>query len=607
MCGIVGLLNGHDVVPSVVESLRRLEYRGYDSAGIAAVTSGGLVRRRAQGRIDRLSAALRSDPIAGTTAIGHTRWATHGRPSEANAHPHMAPRVAVVHNGIVENHAELRRELAARGWAFESETDTEVIPKLIAEGLADGLGPVPATRRALARLKGSFALCALFEGASDLMVAARLGSPLVVGVGPDMGGVASDALALAAWAEEAIDLEDGDLAVVRRGALDLTGFDLAPVRRPGRRVPDLAQAVDLGGHAHFMAKEIFEQPATIAATLDSVVDDNGRIQFPPLPVDLAALDRLVIVACGTSAFAAETARPLFAELAGLPVEIEIASEFGPRAANLRRGEAVLAVSQSGETADTLSAIRAAKARGVPTMGIVNVGHSAIAREVDQALLTHAGPEIGVASTKAFTAQVALLSALAVAAGLARGVLDAARAAALTAEIARAPGLVAAGLPAWDRAAAGLAPALVAAPCVLFMGRGPAAALAREGALKLKETSYIPAEGIAAGELKHGTLALVDERVPVVVIALPDASLPKTLSNLQEVAARGGRVILVGDRVAAAAVGDRLAGWLELPEAGRLTAVLMAAVPLQLLAYHVAVCRGSDVDKPRNLAKSVTVE
>ncbi|MFO1036105.1 MAG: glutamine--fructose-6-phosphate transaminase (isomerizing) [Geminicoccaceae bacterium] len=607
MCGIVGLINCDNVVPKVVRALEMLEYRGYDSAGIAALGTAGIERRRSVGRIANLADLIDDAPVSGRTAIGHTRWATHGRPSEANAHPHAAPKVAVVHNGIIENHAELRRELQARGYRFESETDSEVIPKLIHEAMATGAGPEEATRKALAQLHGTFAVCAVFEGHDGMLVAGRKGSPLVVGVTDDGAAVASDILALAPFTRDAVELENGDVAVLHCGSLTVWDDEGHVVLRPRRELPPESALVTRDGHDHFMRKEILEQPSTLTATLAQFLDASGTgLHFPTLPVDLAAARRLVIVACGTSSYSGEAAKHWFEHIAGLRTEVEIASEFRNRAPLFEPSDIVLVISQSGETADTLAALREVKRLGVQTVGLVNVAHSAIAREVDAVLLTKAGTEIGVASTKAFSAQLMALACLAVHAARVRGRIDAAREAELVAELATAPGLVARALDL-DGHLKCLAAEIATAHCTVFLGRGTGLALAREGALKLEETAYIPSLGIAAGELKHGPIALIDERVPVVALVQRDATLEKTLANLHEVAARGGKVIAVGDAAAIGQASDVAHATVELPVCGELATAMVQAVPMQLLAYHTAVACGCDVDKPRNLAKSVTVE
>jgi glucosamine--fructose-6-phosphate aminotransferase (isomerizing) len=606
MCGIVGMLGRHEVAPLLVESLKRLEYRGYDSAGIATVHEGALGRRRALGKLIALSDLLVQDPIRGHAGIGHTRWATHGAPSTRNAHPHVAGRVAVVHNGIVENFRPLRAELEAEGRVFESETDTEVVAHLVDRALGNGRDPLAAAREALARLEGAFALVFLFEGEDDLMIAARRGSPLAIGHGEGEMFVGSDALALGPLTHRIAYLEEGDHARVTRAGAEV--FDAAgrPVAREVHATPLEAFHAEKGPYKHFMAKEIHEQPTAIANALGHYLAPARDAVAPPAGLDLGAVERLVLVACGTAHYACHVAKYWFEGIARLPVEIEVASEFRYREPPVGRGALGVFVSQSGETADTLAALRYVKARGAPALSVVNVPSSTIARESGLALPILAGPEIGVASTKAFTCQLTVLAALAVATARARGAVDAAEEARLAAALGALPGLIAQAL-ALEPQVAEIARDMARARDVLFLGRGPMYPLALEGALKLKEISYIHAEGYAAGELKHGPIALVDEEVPVVALAPSDALFDKTVSNVEEVMARGGRVTLISDAAGIAAAGGAAAHALALPACDPFVAPILYAAPVQLLAYHAAVLKGTDVDQPRNLAKSVTVE
>jgi glutamine---fructose-6-phosphate transaminase (isomerizing) len=606
MCGIVGILGKAPVADGLLEALRRLEYRGYDSAGIATVENGALDRRRAEGKLKNLEQRLLSQPLQGRAGIGHTRWATHGRPTENNAHPHMNAGVSVVHNGIIENFGDLKRELAAKGRTFETDTDTEVIVHLIAQGMLEGLTPVEATKRALDQLQGAFALAIIFAGEDDLMIGARQGSPLVIGHGAGEMFFGSDAIALAPFTSEITYLEEGDWAVLtRKGA---TIYDRAGKQVSRPRVKSLASSmlVDKGNHRHFMAKEIHEQPEVVSHTLANYIDfSNGRVSLPDLGVDPAKINRISISACGTAYYAGLIGRYWLERYARIPVEIEIASEFRYREPPMAEGGLAVFVSQSGETADTLATLRYCKSQGQSIASIVNVRTSTIARESDAVLPTLAGPEIGVASTKAFTCQLAVLACLTIGLGRARGVIDAAQ----EAELVRALGEVPRHLSAILRGEAlyeKQAHLLAKAQDVLYLGRGLSYPIALEGALKLKEISYIHAEGYAAGELKHGPIALIDEKVPVVVVAPADDLFDKTASNMQEVAAREGRILLISNAPAERA-GCQLEAHLPVPTAHPFTNPILYAVPVQLLAYHTAVLMGTDVDQPRNLAKSVTVE
>jgi glucosamine--fructose-6-phosphate aminotransferase (isomerizing) len=606
MCGIIGIVGTRPVAARLVESLKRLEYRGYDSAGVATLAAGRLDRRRAAGKIKALEAALAEDPIGGEVGIGHTRWATHGPPTVGNAHPHRAGRVAVVHNGIIENFAELKAELAAKGRTFESDTDTEVIAHLVDELLKSGAPATEVFRTALARLEGAYALAVLVEGEDGVILGARRGSPLVVGHGDGEMFIGSDVLAVGPFTQQVSYLEEGDWVRIDHASAAI--FDAAgePVRRAVHQVSASAALVEKGNYRHFMEKEIHEQPDAVQHTLSAYLDPVKGRACAPDGFDFGAIDRIQVIACGTAYLAGFTAKYLFEKLAGLPVDVEIASEFRYREPVVTPGTLALAISQSGETLDTLAALRWCKAEGHRTAAVVNAHQSSMAREADRMWPTHAGPEIGVASTKAFTAQIAALTALAVAAASARGRIDAAEEARLVQVLMEAPRLIAEALRREDQVRV-LAADLARHADVLYLGRGLLYPLALEGALKLKELSYIHAEGYAAGELKHGPIALVDEHMPVVVTAPSGGLLEKTLSSLQEVAARGGSPIIlitdeVGDATHHAATKVVLA-----PRCDEMITPLVYAIPIQLLAYHTAVQKGTDVDQPRNLAKSVTVE
>jgi glutamine---fructose-6-phosphate transaminase (isomerizing) len=605
MCGIIGIVGDRPVTGRLIESLKRLEYRGYDSAGVATLANGRIERRRAQGKLGNLESLLAERPLAGDVGIGHTRWATHGVPSERNAHPHTAGKVTLVHNGIIENFAELKAELKGRGHVFESETDTEVVAHLVDQNLTDGLGPLEALKAALGRLRGAYALVLMIEGEGEPQIlGARQGPALVVGYGEGEMCLGSDALAVGPFTNRISHLEDGDFVVIDRAGARIFDAAGAPTQRPVIIVPAAMALVEKGNRRHFMEKEIHEQPDAVQHTLSAYVDAvTGQVRAPGL--DFAKIDRLQIVACGTASYAGLIARYLFERLAGLPTDVEIASEFRYREPALSPGALALAVSQSGETADTLAALRWCKARGIATAALVNVHESTMAREADVMLPTHAGPEIGVASTKAFTAQVAALTALAIAAARQRGRIDAAEEARLATLLLETPRLIAESLVA-EEAVRTIAQEIAKARDVLYLGRGAMYPLALEGALKLKEISYIHAEGYAAGELKHGPIALVDEATPIIVIAPTDALFEKTMSNMSEVVARGGRIVLITD-AAGAAHAPAGAEVITAPACDPVIAPLVFAGPIQLLAYHVAVQKGADVDQPRNLAKSVTVE
>ena len=609
MCGIVGILGNQAVAPMVVEALKRLEYRGYDSAGVATLEDGRLVRRRAEGKLRNLEIKLSEQPLSGLVGIGHTRWATHGRPNEGNAHPHATDKLAVVHNGIIENFRDLRAELEREGRIFETETDTEIVAHLVTRELDRGLEPVAAVAAALPLLRGAFALAFLFTGEEDLLIGARQGSPLAVGVGEGEMYLGSDALALAPFTDTIAYLEEGDYVVLNRGGATFYDRTGRLVHRRAQRVASSAYLVDKANYRHFMAKEIHEQPEVVGHTLAHYVDMvEGciRLPFDASAVDWATLDRVSLSACGTAFYAGLTARYWFERLARLPTEVDVASEFRYREMPLSAGGLSIFVSQSGETADTLASLRYARGCGQTTLSVVNVPTSTIARESSAVAATLAGPEIGVASTKAFTCQLATLACLAVGAGRARGVLDAAREAMLVAELTAMPGLIAEALKL-EAQIERLARELSKARDVLYLGRGTNYPLALEGALKLKEISYIHAEGYAAGELKHGPIALIDETMPVIVIAPYDALFEKTASNMQEVAARGGRIILVTDERGAQEAGLTPETTIVMPTMAPTFAPIAYAVPVQLIAYHTAVFMGKDVDQPRNLAKSVTVE
>ena len=606
MCGIVGALGKGPVAEQLVDALKRLEYRGYNSAGVATVENGHLSRRRAEGKLRNLEQKLRAEPLMGATGIGHTRWATHGKPVEANAHPHMTDLVSVVHNGIIENFRELKTELTAEGAVFNSDTDTEVIAHLITRELKAGNDPVHAVFNALRRVEGAFALAMIFAGYDDLMIVARQGSPLAIGYGDGEMFVGSDAIALAPFTDAIAYLEDGDWAVLTRKGIAIRDRNGKAVERPVTRSQANALLIDKGNYRHFMAKEIHEQPEVIGHTLAGYVDlATNRVDFPSLPFDFASLRRLSISACGTAFYAGLVAKYWFERWAKLPVDVDIASEFRYRETALEQGGAALFVSQSGETADTLATLRYCRAQGQHIISVVNVRESSIARESDVILPTLAGPEIGVASTKAFTCQLTVLACLAIAAGKARGVIGPDLEAELVqalAEVPRHMGTVLRDEQPYET----LAHNLAKAHDVLYLGRGLSYPIALEGALKLKEISYIHAEGYAAGELKHGPIALIDENMPVIVIAPRDDLFDKTVSNMQEVAARAGKIILVSD-ADAASTGCAVTARLAVPPLHRFATPLVYAVPVQLIAYHTATFMGTDVDQPRNLAKSVTVE
>jgi glucosamine--fructose-6-phosphate aminotransferase (isomerizing) len=607
MCGIVGILGRQPVAGQLVDALKRLEYRGYDSAGVATLEGGQLTRRRAEGKLKNLEIRLQSEPLSGTIGIGHTRWATHGRPTENNAHPHATEQVAVVHNGIIENFRELREELEKEGAKFVTQTDTEVVAHLVTSELQKGRAPVEAVAAALPRLRGAFALAFLFSGQEDLLVGARKGSPLAIGYGDKEMYLGSDAIALAPFTDTISYLEDGDRVAVTRKGVEVHDAKGRAVKRPIIKSSASSVLIDKGNHRHFMAKEIHEQPEVVGHTLAHYLDmGTEHVEMPALPFDWTKLKRMSISACGTAYYAGLVAKYWFERYARLPVEIDVASEFRYREAPLEAGDLAVVVSQSGETADTLASLRYAREHKQHVVSIVNVPTSTIARESDVVLPTLAGPEIGVASTKAFTCQLAVLACLAVAAGRARGILseeDERKHVRGLIEVPRHMATALALEPEIER----LARDLAKSRDVLYLGRGTSYPLALEGALKLKEISYIHAEGYAAGELKHGPIALIDENMPVIVIAPHDRVFEKTVSNMQEVAARGGRIILMTDaRGAREAKMDSLLT-ITLPDVPEAVTPLVYAIPAQLIAYHTAVTIGTDVDQPRNLAKSVTVE
>lgn len=608
MCGIIGILGKSDVAPQIVEGLKRLEYRGYDSAGVATIRDGRLDRRRASGRLAALNEKLSALPLPGATGIGHTRWATHGAPTDANAHPHATEKVALVHNGIIENFAELREELKTKGFSFASQTDSEVAAQLITYYLRnEKLAPKDAVKAALGRMRGAFAFAIIFSGEDDLLIAARRGSPLAIGRGEGEMFVGSDAYALAPFTNRVTYLEEGDYAIITRAGFEIYDEQGRLANRPETISSASENMVDKDGHRHFMAKEIHEQPEVIAHTLSRYIDAaTGEIRLPKGAFDFARLERLTISACGTAYYAGLISKYWFEAWARLPVEIDIASELRYRDVPYPGNGGALFVSQSGETADTLAALRDAKAHDQKIAAVVNVPESSIAREADIIFPMAAGPEIGVASTKAFTCQLAALAAIAIAAGRQRGVLSEAQSRDLVTSLLQTPRLVGEALkqaPKIEETAREIAKARD----TLYVGRGVSFPLAMEGALKLKEISYIHAEGYAAGELKHGPIALIDRDMPVVVIAPSDRHYEKTISNMHELMARDGMALLISDARGIAKAGPGLWGSIEVPETHPLLAPIVYAAPIQLLAYYTATTKGTDVDQPRNLAKSVTVE
>jgi glucosamine--fructose-6-phosphate aminotransferase (isomerizing) len=607
MCGIIGIIAKGMVAPSLLEGLRRLEYRGYDSAGIATLVNGRIEGRRVEGKLDNLAKRLEEEPVQGGIGIGHTRWATHGLPTETNAHPIATDRVAVVHNGIIENFQALRRELTALGYVFQTATDTEAVAILASHCLEQGLSPQDAVAKTLARLDGAFALAFLFAGEHDLLIGARRGSPLAIGYGDGEMFLGSDALVLAPLTRRITYLEEGDWVVVTSRTATIFDATNREVDRPIREAAAAGAVIGKGNYRHFMQKEIFEQPEVIGDTLHALINPATRtVHLPELPFALKELERVTLIACGTAYHACIVAKYWLERIARISVEIDIASEFRYRAPAMPTGGAAIFVSQSGETADTLAALRYAKAQGQKIIAVVNQPESSVAREADVVLPTLAGPEIGVASTKAFTTQLAVLACFTVALARARGVISRAREAELVGVMTEIPSRAGEVLN-HDERIRNIAVEIAEARDVLYLGRGSAFPLALEGALKLKEISYIHAEGYAAGEMKHGPIALIDKNVPVVVLAPNDDLFEKTLGNVEEVMARGGRVVMISDTAGVARLADRLAFDIAMPDCDPFVAPLLYAIPVQLLAYHTAVLKGTDVDQPRNLAKSVTVE
>ena len=607
MCGIIGIVGAEPVADRLVDGLKRMEYRGYDSAGICTIHDGALIRRRAEGKLANLAREVAARPAAGDVGIAHTRWATHGAPTEANAHPHATHEVALVHNGIIENFKPLRDELLAQGRKFESETDSEVVVHLLSSRIEQGMSPQDAVREVLPMLRGAFALAIAFRSAPDMLIGARLGSPLVVGYGKGETYLGSDALALAPLTQDITYLEEGDWVVITRQGAQIFDADGQPVERPVTKSGASAVAIEKGNYRHFMQKEIFEQPTVVAQTLRSYIRQLERtVALPQIDFDITSIKRVTIVACGTSYYAGMVAKYWFETFARVPVDIDVASEFRYRDPVLEDGGLSLFISQSGETADTLAALRHCKQAGQTIAVVVNVPTSSMAREADLLLPTHAGPEIGVASTKAFTCQLAVLAALAAHFAVKKGRLSAAEEREIVDHLLEAPASLNDAL-AHDDDIAAMAHLIAPARDVLYLGRGPDFPLAMEGALKLKEISYIHAEGYASGELKHGPIALIDASVPVLVLAPRDALFEKTVSNMQEVMARHGRVLLLSDQPGIAEAGADCWRCLTLPRVPDLLAPILYAIPAQLLAYHTAIAKGTDVDQPRNLAKSVTVE
>ncbi len=606
MCGIVGILGQHEVAPTLVEALKRLEYRGYDSAGIATIDAGKLDRRRAVGKLVNLSDLLVHEPLAGKSGIGHTRWATHGAPSVTNAHPHQAGPVAVVHNGIIENFRELRAELAKDGVEFVTETDTETVVLLTQKYMAEGLGPVDAATKTIARLHGAFALAFLFDGEDDLMIGARKGAPLAVGYGDNEMYLGSDAIALSPMTDRVTYLEEGDRAVLTRTSVKIYDANDAPVERVVKKISLDTTRIDKAGHKHFMAKEIAEQPAVIGEALSRYLTADGEIMLPDPGLDFTKIDRITMVACGTAFYACLTAKYWFEQIARMPVEVDVASEFRYREPPISDRTMALFVSQSGETADTLAALRYCAGKADLITSVVNVTESSIARESNLALPIHAGVEVGVASTKAFTCQLTVLFLMVLKAAVDRGAITKEELADYVSGLRSMPSLINTALEQ-NAALRDEAYKLSSARDVLFLGRGAMFPLALEGALKLKEISYIHAEAYASGELKHGPIALIDENVPVVVMAPNDTLFDKTVSNMQEVMARKGKVILISDRAGLDEAAEGTWGQIEMPPVADALAPILYAIPAQLLAYHTAIAKGTDVDQPRNLAKSVTVE
>ena len=607
MCGIIGILGQGPVAERLLDGLKRLEYRGYDSSGICTIHDGEFDRRRAPGKLVNLAERLAADPLPGRSGIAHTRWATHGAPTEDNAHPHIAGDVVIVHNGIIENFKPLRDELIAEGRTFLSQTDTEVVAHLIARETERGASPQDAVAAVLPRLHGAFALAVMFRTHPDLLIGARLGAPLTVGYGEGENYLGSDAIALAPLSKRITYLEEGDWAVVERDRVQIFDRDNQPVKRPIVDSGASGMLVSKGNHPHFMLKEIYEQPVVVAQTLQSYLRPlENRVALPDMDFDLSSVERMAIVACGTASYVGMIGKYWIEQLARIPVEVDVASEFRYRDPVLTPDMLGLVISQSGETADTLAALRHMKEAGLTTAGIINVPTSSMAREVDLLLPTHAGPEVGVASTKAFTCQLAVMAALAVNLARAKGKLSEADEAEIVLHLSEVPEAMNRAL-AHDDEIKAMAPKIAAARDVLYLGRGPDYPMALEGALKLKEISYIHAEGYASGEMKHGPIALIDDLVPLIVIAPSGPLFDKTVSNMQEARARGAQVVLISDADGIAQAGEGTIATIEMPKVHPLIAPLVYAVPVQMLAYHVAVLKGADVDQPRNLAKSVTVE
>ncbi|MXP13586.1 glutamine--fructose-6-phosphate transaminase (isomerizing) [Altererythrobacter confluentis] len=607
MCGIIGIVSSKPVTDRLVDGLRRMEYRGYDSAGVCTIHDGELVRRRAQGKLNNLVEELAGNPAPGAIGIAHTRWATHGAPTTNNAHPHATDHVALVHNGIIENFKTLRDELLNSGRKLESETDSEVVAHLISQQVENGASPQDAVKTVLPRLRGAFALAITFRQHPDMLIGARLGSPLVVGYGEGETYLGSDALALAPLTQQIAYLEEGDWVVITKDDAAIFDAENQPVIREITTSGASAAAVEKGNYRHYMQKEIFEQPTVVAQTLRSYIrQSDNSVALPQIDFDLSAIKRITIVACGTSYYAGMVAKYWIEQFARVPVDIDVASEFRYRNPVLENGGLALFISQSGETADTLAALRHCKQAGQTIAVVVNVPTSSMAREADLLLPTHAGPEIGVASTKAFTCQLAVLAALAARLAVTKGQMDRTEEQDVVRHLLEAPAALNAALDHDDDIAA-IAPLIAPARDVLYLGRGPDYPLAMEGALKLKEISYIHAEGYASGEMKHGPIALIDEAVPVIVLAPSGPLFEKTVSNMEEVRARGGQIVLISDREGLAEAGDGCLATIEMPKVHPLIAPLVYAVPVQLLAYHTACVKGTDVDQPRNLAKSVTVE
>ncbi len=608
MCGIVGILSKDQVTPRLIEGLKRLEYRGYDSAGVATLVDGKIERRRAKGKITNLEQHIKENPLSGTIGIAHTRWATHGAPNENNAHPHATDKVAVVHNGIIENYAELKKALEEKQHKFETETDTEVISRLITDYINQGYSPEEASRESFAKLKGAYSVAVIFSGNDQLMIGVRKGTPLAVGYGKgDEMFLASDAYALAPLTDKITFLEDGDRVEIRPGQVTIFANDNTVIEREIKTTEVSGAMIGKGEYRHFMLKEIYEQPSVIGQTLSAYINPNrNRVFLPAMPFDIAQASRFTITACGTASYAGLIAKYWFEQLARMPVEFDIASEFRYRKPPMPEGGVCLVVSQSGETLDTLEALRYAKSQGQKVISIVNTMESTIERESDFSLRTMAGPEIGVASTKAFTTQLSTLACMAFSMARSRGTISGERLEQLASALRELPSRAALILN-HDKDIQKIAKEIEPARDVLYMGRGTSYAIAMEGALKLKEISYIHAEGYAAGELKHGPIALIDEDVPVIVVAPYDDYFEKTASNVQEVVARGGKVFLISNKKGCEELKDKVTWSIEMPDIDSFIAPILYSIPVQLLAYHVAVLKGTDVDQPRNLAKSVTVE